>query len=111
MLDRMHYQLELSGETATLYVARTLRLHVVTSLSELFRSLPAHVRTLRLDLRALGAMTAETTGAIRLLFRNWRDSRHGEYRLSTSYLVATFSEVRTPAFFTQPAHTRQGAVT
>jgi hypothetical protein len=96
MMDRMYYQLEVAGGTATLYVASGLDDRSVYTLIEVCRLLPAHVRTLRLDLSALGTMTAEATGAVRLLLRHWRDDRHGEFRLSTSYLVATCREVDTP---------------
>src|SRR3979490_3409502 len=96
MMDRMHYQLELAGTTATLYVAGGLDHQSVPTLLELCRLLPPHVRTLRLDLRAIGTMSAEATGAVRLLLRDWRDSRHGEFRLSTSHLLATCSEVELP---------------
>ena len=91
----MHYQLELSGTTATLYVAGSLDLVSAPALVAVCGSLPAHVRTLRLDLRALGSMSADATGAVRLLLRCWHETRRGEYRLTTSYLVATCTEVRT----------------
>jgi hypothetical protein len=94
MMDRMHYQLELAGGTATLYVAGRLDSQSISTLLEVCRLLPAHVRTLRLDLNAIGTMSAEATGAVRLLLRHWRESRHGEFRLSTSYLLATCSEIR-----------------
>jgi hypothetical protein len=96
MMDRMQYQLELSGVTATLYVAGGLGNQSVSTLIDVCRSLPAHVRTLRLDLSAMGTMSADAIGAVRLLLRHWRDDRRGEFRLSTSYLVATSSQVVAP---------------
>jgi hypothetical protein len=92
-MDRMHYQLEIAGKAATLYVAGSLDHDSAQALVLACGALPTHVRTLRLDLRALGAMTAEATGAVRLLLRRWCESRHGTFRLSASYLVATCSEV------------------
>ncbi len=89
MPDNMHYQLELSGEAATLYIAGHLQDCHVSTLATVCRSLPAHVRTLRLDMRAVGTMTADATRAIRTLLQGWRERREGDCRLSTSYLVAT----------------------
>jgi hypothetical protein len=96
MSDQMHYQLEISGETATLYVAGELGNRSVSTLLDVCRGLPARIRTLRLDLRAVGAMSADATNAVRLLLRDWREVRHGEFRLSTSFLVATCSEMEAP---------------
>jgi hypothetical protein len=93
MSDPMHYQLEISGETATMYVGGELGAPCVSTLLDVCRTLPARVRTLRLDLRAVGTMSADATNAVRLLLRDWRERRHGEFRLSTSFLVATCSEV------------------
>jgi hypothetical protein len=92
----MHYQLELSGETATLYIAGVLLHESIQTLLNVCAALPSHVRTLRLDLRALGAMSADATSAVRLILRQWRDSRRGELRLSTAHLVATFSVAQRP---------------
>jgi ABC-type transporter Mla MlaB component len=96
MMRKMHYQLELAGGSATLYVAGGLDHQSVATLLEVCHRLPAHVRTLRLDLQALGTMTADATSAVRVLVRQWRDDRRGEFRLSTSYLFATCSEVEAP---------------
>jgi hypothetical protein len=96
MSDQMHYQLEISGDTATMYVGGELGNRSVSTLLDVCRSLPARIRTLRLDLRAVGAMSADATNAVRLLLRDWREIRHGEFRLSTSFLVATCSEVEAP---------------
>jgi hypothetical protein len=96
MSDQMHYQLEISGETATLYVGGELGNRSVSTLLDVCRALPVRVRTLRLDLRAVGAMSADATNAVRLLLRDWREVRHGEFRLTTSFLLATCSEVEAP---------------
>jgi hypothetical protein len=93
MMDRMHYQLELAGETATLYLAGTLTYVDGLTLCDVCGALPASVRTLRLDLHAIGAMSAEATGTVRALLRYWREHRRGEFRLSTSYLLATCTKI------------------
>lgn len=109
MMDRMHYQLELAGGAATLYVGGGLDHRNVSTLLDVCRSLPAQVRTLRLDLRAIGTMSADATDAVRLLLRHWRDDRQGEFRLSTSYLLATCSPTEAPRQPAQRAWT-DGAV-
>lgn len=93
MPDRMHYQLELAGEAATLYIGGQLADTHVSTLSAVCGELPPHVRTLRLDMRAVGSMTADATRAVRILLQRWRDAHQGQVRLRTSYLVATCSGV------------------
>jgi ABC-type transporter Mla MlaB component len=93
MTDRMHYQLELAGETATLYLAGKLSHEDGLTLCDLCGALPPSVRTLRLDLHAIGAMSAEATATVRALLHHWRAQRHGEFRLSTSYLLAICTEI------------------
>jgi len=90
MSDRMRYQLEQTNECATLYLAGGLAPHDATALEAVCASLPATVRTLRLDLRALGAVSAEAMDVIRRVLRYWEASRGGEFRLSTSHLMATY---------------------
>jgi len=51
------------------------------------------VRTLRLDLHGLGQLSAEATGVVRSILRHWRENRHGEFRLCTSHMLATLSDV------------------
>ena len=92
MMKRMQYQLELTGETATLYVTGSLGYEHVDTLIHACASTPA--RTLRVDLHGLGILSADATGAVRQLLHFWRDSRRGEFRLTTSHLVATLREVR-----------------
>lgn len=102
MSDRMHFQLALAGDTATLYVSGSLDQYTVSTLLDVCGGLPSRVRTLHVDLRALGTMTAEATTAVRYLLRHWREIRHGEFRLSTSHLVAAYSAVRAPMARTSP---------
>jgi len=96
MSHRVQFQLELAGESATVYVHDGLECDGSTTLLDLCASLPIHVRTLRLDLRATGTMTAEATRVVRLLLKHWRETRKGEFRLSTSHLLATCTS-RAPA--------------
>ena len=93
MADGMRYQVELAGELATLSVSGDLGDEGGLTLLGVCDALPAHVRTLRLDLRAMGAMSATATDAVRLLIGQWRATRQGEFRLSTSHLLATCAPV------------------
>jgi hypothetical protein len=90
MTHAMRYQLEQTSESATIYIAGGLAQHDVPALLALCDSLPSTVSTLRLDLRAVGCLSAEATAVIRRLLRHWEASRHGEFRLSTSHLMATY---------------------
>lgn len=90
MTRQMHYQIEQTSEAATVYIAGGLSQRDLPALLALCDSLPATVRTLRLDLRAVGCVSAEATDVIRRLLRHWDSSRHGEFRLSTSHLLATY---------------------
>ena len=92
MSKRPHFQLELSGSTATLYVLGAVDAAAVAHLVDVCRELPTSVRTLRLDMSALGSMSAEALELPRRLLWLWKATRVGEFRLSTSYLVATVSE-------------------
>jgi ABC-type transporter Mla MlaB component len=92
MSDNLTYQLELTGDTATLYLLGSLGYQHVASLFAACATIPSRVRTLRLDLHGIGQMSAEATGAVRLLLRHWRETRQGEFRLSTSHLLATLSD-------------------
>ena len=85
-------QLTLDGDSATLYVHGTLAdARDDYSMVDVCAALPLHVRTLRVDLRALGAMSGEATSAVRTLLAYWRTTRVGEFRLITSHLLATCS--------------------
>jgi ABC-type transporter Mla MlaB component len=89
MTQRMQCQVEMVGETATLYVSGTLGRENLGTLAHLCAAMPERVRTLRLDLHALGQLSAEAMAAVRLLLGHWQRTRHGEFRLSTSHMVAT----------------------
>src|SRR5690348_1333498 len=90
MTHDMHYQIEQTREAATVYIAGGLAQRDVPALLALCDSLPATVRTLRLDLRALGCVSAQATAAVRQMLRHWDSTRHGEFRLTTSHLLATY---------------------
>jgi ABC-type transporter Mla MlaB component len=100
MTKRMYHQLELMGETATLYVTGSLSDEHADALIEICAEIPKYARMLRLDLHGLGQLSAEAIGVVRTLLHFWRHSRQGEFRLTTSYMVATLREVhhaRVPA--------------
>ena len=93
MTNGLHSQLELSGETATLYLSGALGPADVARLCHECASLPTSIRTLRIDLNALSRVGADTMDATRSLLRHWRASRRGQFRLSFSApnLFATLS--------------------
>ena len=93
MTDRMHHQLELVGRTATLYVTGALGYEHVETLIGACSMAPLRARTLRVDLHALGQLSADALGAVRQILHYWRDSRQGEFRLTTSHMVATLRDV------------------
>ena len=89
MTNRMQYQLEQTGETATLYLSGGLGDRDLSALVGVCDALPSTIRTFRLDLHAIGVLSAESTGVVRQVLQHWRTSRRGEFRLSTKHLVAT----------------------
>lgn len=89
MRDHTHLQLKLDGDSATLCVHGALDQDSDTPMVALCAALPSHVRTLHVDVRALGAMSGDATGAVRSLLAHWRTTRGGEFRLITSHLRAT----------------------
>lgn len=93
MRSHMPFQLELAGESATLYLHGRLDDGSHSAMMTACAALPLSVRTLRLDLRAIRVMTAEVTSVVRLLLTQWRDSGRGEFRLSTSHLMAVCTRV------------------
>ena len=93
MMARMHYQTELTGETVTLYVSGSLGYDDVETLTRVCAAAPVGARTLRLDLHGLGQLSAESTDVVRRVLHFWRASRHGEFRLATSHMVATIRDV------------------
>jgi hypothetical protein len=88
----MYYHLELGDEIAALYLGGTLSYEDSLMLCDVCRTLPTSVRTLRLDLHAIGAMSAEVMETVGALLRYWRKHRRGAFRLSTSYLLAACEE-------------------
>jgi ABC-type transporter Mla MlaB component len=94
MIERMHHQLEVVGETATLYITGSLGREHIDTLIDVCAAAPSRARTLRLDLHGLGQLSAESINAVRQLLRFWRDTRQGEFRLTTSHMLATLREVR-----------------
>lgn len=97
MTNSTHVQLEQTGVCATLYLAGALGRDSVPALVALCAGLPAGVRTLRVDLRAVGELTVEGAEVIRRLLLHWRSSRHGDFRLSSSHLLATWRQTDAPA--------------
>ena len=93
MTKRMHHQLELVGRTATLYVSGALGYEHVDTLIGACSMAPDRARTLRVDLHALGQLSADALGAVRQILHYWRDTRRGDFRLTTSHMVATLREV------------------
>jgi hypothetical protein len=102
MTTRMHYQMELAGETATLYVTGALGHDDVETLTSVCAAAPLGARTLRLDLHGLGQLSAEGTDVVRRLLQFWRESRHGEFRLATSHMLATLRDVASPRVSAPP---------
>lgn len=93
MTQRMQCQVEMVGETATLYVRGVLGRENTGTLVAISAGMPARIRTLRVDLHALGQLSADAMAAVRVLLVHWRQTRCGEFRLSTSHLMATLHEV------------------
>jgi ABC-type transporter Mla MlaB component len=96
-MSSLNYQLLVENDTAVLSICGALEQWTVAAMLHHCRALPAHVMTLRIDLRALGIMTAEAMSAVRQLLSAWRESSAGCFQLSTSYLVATCRKLNTRA--------------
>lgn len=92
----MQYNLEVDGDTATLYVAGTLSCGDGLTLFDACVGVRASIRTLRLDFRAIGSMSAEATGAVRTFLRHWREHQPTRVRLHTTHLLATLTEMESP---------------
>lgn len=103
MPDRLHHHVEISGDTATLHLAGFIGADCSATLVELCGRLPLTVDTLRVDLRAMGSLTAEALATVRGLLHHWRTTRQGEFRLNTSYLQATCQPVERRAERGAPA--------
>src|SRR4051812_22369075 len=81
MLGRLHHQLERTANCATLYLAGRLRSEDEVMLLQLISGLPQEVRTLRLDLHALGDLDEPTSEWVQLVLSHWRE-RAGATRVS-----------------------------
>ena len=97
MHDRTQYQIELAGESATVYLFEPIALADDSSLVAHCRDLPRHIRILRVDARGLGTMTAGGMRAVRALFAAWRERREGTFALRGSYLVASCRQLESAA--------------
>ncbi|MEO6525864.1 MAG: hypothetical protein ABIP93_04510 [Gemmatimonadaceae bacterium] len=85
------HALEVSDGSATLYLSGTLSSADAFPLRRVCREIPAHVRTLRLDLHGVTNLDQGAMETVRAVVRYWRHSRGGGFRLSvaTPHLVAT----------------------
>lgn len=97
MHDRTKFQIELAGDSATVYLFEQLDRDRESSLVALCRDIPRHVRILRVDARNLGTMTSGAMRAVRALFAAWQDRREGQCILRGSYLVATWRQLESAA--------------
>lgn len=82
MLARLHHQLERTVNCATLYLTGRLHCGDELTLLRLVSGLPHEVRTLRLDLHALGDVDESTIERVKPLLRHWRAQRAGAVHLS-----------------------------
>jgi ABC-type transporter Mla MlaB component len=104
-MGKLHYEIEVADDAATLYLSGILSADDAFRLSGACIDLPARVLTLRLDLHAVEKVEEDAMDAIRGVLRYWRESRGGSFRLSfaTERIVATYGEGR---FATAPARNR-----
>ena len=95
MTTRLAHALEVSDASATLYLAGTLTGSDAFPLRGVCRDIPDHVRTLRLDMKAVTRLEEGAMEAVRALIRYWRESRDGGFRLSfaSGEMVATMVDV------------------
>jgi hypothetical protein len=84
MLARLHHQLERTANGATLYLTGRLRAGDKVTLLQLISGLPREVRTLRLDLHALGDVDETTIEWVRLVLSHWRERWRVNSRLASS---------------------------
>ena len=116
MTTRLAHALEVSDASATLYLSGTLTAADAFPLRGVCRDIPGHVRTLRLDLKAVTQMEEGAMDTVRALIRYWRESRQGGFRLSfaSEQLVATIVEsglAETRAALGEPFAGRAAALT
>jgi hypothetical protein len=114
------HTLEVSDGSATLYLSGMLGPADAFPLRRVCRDIPAHVRTLRLDLHAVTLLDQGAMETVRAVVRYWRHSRGGTFRLSiaTQHLVATATHRDAPAPVRIPSlpraipdHTQHAALT
>lgn len=98
MHDRTRYQIELAGDSATLYVFEQLTDADIPPVVALCHEQPIDIRTLRVDMRAVGVLTAAGMTVVRAILSAWRARAGGAYDLRSSYLVATCQQ-RTHSFY------------
>jgi hypothetical protein len=91
MMDRLQYEIEISGSAATLYLAGRMETTDVPFLRVLCATLPSFVRMLRVDLLAVRSPSPHVTVAVREILHAWRSQRRGEFQLSirSSHLATT----------------------
>lgn len=97
MRDDGPFHLEIANESATMYVHGPLDANDCASLIDVCAGVPPEVRTLRLDFRAIGAMSGASMECVRFILAHWRATRGGEFRLCTSHLLATCAPARATA--------------
>lgn len=95
-MNRLHHEIEVADDCATLYLSGALRAGDHVALTAACNGLSARVRTLRLDLHGVNEVDDDALVAVRAVLRHWRESRGGSFRLSlaSERIVATYSEGR-----------------
>lgn len=96
VLTRLHHEIEVADDAATLYLSGVLSACDAFTLSRVCSELPSRVLTLRLDLHGVATVEDDAMQAVRGVLRYWRESRGGSFRLSfaTDRIVATYGEGR-----------------
>ena len=91
MTTSLQHSLEISAESATLYLAGALGGADAFPLRRVCREIPLDVVMLRLDLHAVTRLDEGAMDAVRSLVRYWRHTRRGGFRVSfaSEHLVAT----------------------
>lgn len=96
MIAKLHHEIEVADDAATLYLSGVLTAGDAFVLSRVCIELPERVLTLRLDLHAVARVEEDAMQAVRGVLRYWRESRGGSFLLSfaTERIVATYGEGR-----------------
>ena len=92
--SRMRHAIEVTGESATLYISGVFRRGDEFTLNRICHELPARVRMIRMDLHALEETGPDVIAGVRGVLKHWRETRGGSFRLSlsTQFIVATYAE-------------------